>query len=230
MTSRAAGVPVEVTVDDRAALAKAFEVLASDVRLDLLHRLARPRFVPDLVRDTGLRRQTLSRHLEALVEAGLVRAVESRRGALPATSYQADPGGLFAFKESVNEIAVPAPPAPRQATRPAGAAKASRRTEAAGLLVVHGEAPGRWFALEDRDTFVVGRDARCEVPLEWDPFASARHAMLRRGPAGWTVTDLRATNPSLVNFSPLSPAGTLPLSDGDVLTVGRSHLVFRGAR
>ena len=221
---------MEVSVDDRVALAKAFEVLASDVRLDLLHRLARPRFVPDLVRDTGLRRQTLSRHLEALVEAGLVRTIESRRGALPATAYQADPGGLFAFKESVFEIAVAAPPAPRHATRLAGAAKASRRTETPGLLVVHGDAPGRWFPLEERDTFVVGRDARCEVPLEWDPFASARHAMLRRGPDGWTATDLRATNPPLVNFAAVPTGGTVRLADGDVLTVGRSHLVFRGAR
>lgn len=220
---------MEVSVDDKAALAKAFEVLASDVRLDLLHRLARPRFVPDLVRDTGLRRQTLSRHLEALVEAGLVRAVEARRGALPATSYQADPGGLFAFKESVFELAVAAPPAPRHATRPAGVARTSRRTESAGLLLVHGEAPGRWFPLEDRDAFVLGRDARCEIPLAWDPFASARHLMLRRGPGGWTATDLRATNPALVNFAPLPAGATAPVREGDVLTVGRSHLVFRSA-
>lgn len=221
---------MEVSVDDKAALARAFEVLASDVRLDLLHRLARPRFVPDLVRDTGLRRQTLSRHLEALVEAGLVRTVESRRGALPATSYQADPGGLFAFKESVLGLAVAGPPAPRHATRPAGAARTTRPPDSTGLLVVHGDAPGRWFPLDGRDSFTLGRDDRCDVALAWDPFASARHAVLRKGAAGWTLTDLRATNPTLLNFTAVVAGATVPIVDGDVLTVGRSHLVLRGAR
>lgn len=215
---------------DASQLVRVLEALASPTRLALLHRLASPAFVPDLARELALTRQTLQKHLDALVEVGLVHAQPARRGALPATQYVTSPAGLFGFKESVKAIAVPdARLLPALPTRLADSPSPQRERDGPGLLLVHGDAPGRWYPLRGGPTWVVGRDARDDVPLSYDPFASVRHAMVRRDGATWRVTDLRSTNGTSVNFAPLAPGESATLRAGDVLTVGRSHLVLRDA-
>lgn len=210
-------------------LASAMEVLASEVRVRLLHRLGSPAFVPDLAKEFALTRQAIQKHLDALESAGLVLGTPSRRGALRAREYRAHPAGLFAFKESVLAIAVQMdpgalPPAP---TLPAPMHESARGGSGTGLLLVHGDQQGRWFSLAARGSSVLGRDARVEVSLAYDPFASQRHAMLRHSPTGWTATDLRSTNGTRVNFRLLGSGETVPLRNGDLLTVGKSHLLFR---
>lgn len=209
-------------------LAKVMEVLASDVRLALLHRLGRPAFVPDLAREMGMTRQALKKHLDALEGAGLVVATPSRRGPLRATEYTAHPAGLFAFKEHVLGLAVAADPAmlPPRDTLPSLAAPASHAGAGTGLLLVHGDQPGRWFPLA-RASVVLGRDPHADVPLAWDPFASARHALLRKGAVGWTLTDLESTNGTRVNFQKVRPGESVPVRAGDLLTVGKSHMILR---
>lgn len=215
-------------VEREADLAETFAVLGSPVRVDLLHRLANPCFMPELVEATGLARQTLERHLDALLAAGLVVERRTRRGALPARVFQVSPGGLFAFKEHVRALAIDAPPeAPRiEATKAAPDAPASHR-DGRGLLLVHGDRPGRWFPLDGRAEWVLGRDANADVPLPYDSFASAKHALLRRAPAGWTITDLGSTNGSFVNFARIPPGLAHPARPGDLLTIGRSQLLLR---
>ena len=205
------------------------EVLASDVRLRLLHRLSTPAFVPDLAAEFKLTRQAIQKHLDALESAGLIVGASSRRGALRAREYRAHPAGLFAFKESVLDIALAAdagslPPTP---TLPAPTGENGRAGIGTGLLLVHGDQPGRWFALAPRGSAVLGRDASVEVPLTYDPFASGRHALLRHAPSGWTLTDLQSTNGTRVNFRRLGSGETVPLHRGDLLTIGKSHLLFR---
>lgn len=211
-------------------LASVLEVLAQPVRLALVHRLARPAFVPELVGEFGITRQALKKHLDALVAAGLVTGRAARRGALPATQYAASPAGLFAFKEGVLALAVHGDPALRvpTSTMPSHAAPAvAGHSAGAGLLLVHGESPGRWFPLGAKDSWVLGRDGGADVAIPYDPFASARHALLRRGPSGWTLTDMRSTNGTRVNFRPIAPGEAVAVRPGDLLTVGRSHLLLR---
>lgn len=219
---------VEARKEELDGIVRVLEVLSSPTRLDLLHRLATPSFVPDLAKSLGFTRQTLQRHLDELVAVGLVHASPARRGALPATQYVANPSGLFAFKENVKGIAAPDPkllPAlPTLVSEPGP--RASGR-HGAGLLLVHGDVPGRWFPLQGGPAWVVGRDARDDVPLTYDPFASVRHAMLKREGDVWKLTDLRSTNGTSVNFVPLAPGEATVVRSGDVITVGRSHLVLR---
>src|SRR5438067_758558 len=91
---------------DRDPLARRLGVLASPIRLALLHRLAAPAFVSDLAPELGLTRQALARHLDDLVEVGLVEPQrDARRGFMPATRYAASPAGLFALKEELRMLA-----------------------------------------------------------------------------------------------------------------------------
>lgn len=210
-------------------LARALEALASPLRLALLHRLARPAFIRDLARELGVTRQAVTRHLEELERVGLVVGRPSRRGALPATEYRADPAGLFAFKESVLALALPADalPADGSATR-LGSPPAGRPGRGGpGLLLVHGDAPGRWYPLSRGSSWILGRDPRNDVCLSYDPFASARHALLGRDGATWSITDLHATNGTFLDFVPLAPGETRPLRSGSVVTIGRSRLLFQ---
>lgn len=210
-------------------LARALAVLAHPLRVALLNRLGRPAFVPDLSRELGLTRQAITKHLEALEQVGLVVRQNARRGALPAAQFAASPAGLFAFKESVLALAVSTDPAVLPPTRTVrgGGKRAAAPREGAGLLLVHGDVPGRWYPLGGRGTCLVGRDRDADVSLNYDPFASARHATLRRTAAGWTLTDLHSTNGTRVNLKPVPPGETVPVQPGDLLTIGRSHLLFR---
>jgi pSer/pThr/pTyr-binding forkhead associated (FHA) protein len=70
---------------------------------------------------------------------------------------------------------------------------------------------------------VIGRREDCDLVLR-DRTVSSRHAELRVRAEGATITNLMATNGTWVNGSPVQSAR---LHDGDVLRLGRVHLVFR---
>jgi biotin operon repressor len=210
-------------------IVRAFEALSNPLRVAMLHRLAQPAFAPDLAREFQITRQAVRRHLDAMEEVGLIVGRPARRGALPATEYLASPAGLFAFKENVLSLALPSDPSrlPLAQTRPGGTARPPLPREGPGLLLVHGDAPGRWFPLSRGKSWVLGRDPRDDVPLAYDPFASARHAMLSREGTGWSLTDLHSTNGTLLDFQRLAPGETRPLRLGSVVGVGRSRLIFQ---
>lgn len=219
----------EEAVEDHVELAKALEALANPLRVAILHRLSTPAFMPDLAQELQMTRQAIKKHLDALEAVGLVTAVPSRRGALRAMEYRTNPAGLFAFKEHVWGLAIPADPSLAQpaVTMPAANTERANGSNGYGLLLVHGDQPGRWFGLNGRVPAVVGRDPKVEVSLAYDAFASARHALLRHAPGGWTVTDLQSTNGTRINFRPVPAGETITLRPGDLLTVGKSHLLLR---
>jgi hypothetical protein len=67
-----------------------------------------------------------------------------------------------------------------------------------------------------------------DVSLAYDPFASADQMRVERSGAAFAVVANEGTrNPARVNFVPLSPGLPRALAPGDVLTVGRSHLVLQ---
>jgi DNA-binding NtrC family response regulator len=98
-----------------------------------------------------------------------------------------------------------------------------------------GRAPRR-FSLADVETVTVGRgrasgpsraDEQLAIWLE-DQRVSTEHARLERGPdRRWLVRDLGSLNGVRLNGRPVTRAS---LGDGDVLEVGRTFLVFRGAQ
>ncbi len=84
----------------------------------------------------------------------------------------------------------------------------------------------RLTSLEGIERVTVGRDARSEVALAWDPEVSRAHAQLERVGGDWTIVDDGLSrNGSFVNGERVT--GRRRLGDGDVLRLGRTSLVFR---
>jgi len=72
----------------------------------------------------------------------------------------------------------------------------------------------------------IGRVATCDICLQ-DVNASRRHAAFVRQDSGWVVVDLGSTNGTLVNGKRVSQKR---LSDGDVIQVGITQLVYHEPR
>lgn len=209
-------------------LSASLEALASPTRIQILHRLSSPAYAADLARQFRMTRQAVRKHLAALAEVGLVRSRPGRRGALPATLYGVSPIGLFALKERVRALAIradpldePPPPTVHDARR-----GGPRLQPGPGLLMVHGDVPGRWLPLRG-EAWVLGREPKAEVPLPYDPYASARHALLVREEERWAVTDLDSSNGTFVDFRRLPPGVATPIRVGSILTVGHSQLLLK---
>ena len=215
-------------VEERDALATQLAVIASPVRLALLDRLVSPAFAPDLETEFGITRQSLKRHLDQLLEAGLLEAQEAKRGIFPAIQYASSATGVFALKEAIAALATP--PAASQApeTVPSRMAPQPTSGRGPGLVAVHGRRRGEWFRLDPLRVSTIGRDEANDVALPWDPFASGRHALLSRTAHAWSVRDLNSRNGTFVEFE-LVPKGTeAPLVPGDILGIGKSIFVLRG--
>lgn len=93
-----------------------------------------------------------------------------------------------------------------------------------------GEDEGEIFTLLDGH-YVLGR-TRSEAPGERaihlpDRGISRRHLQLWRRAEGTSVKDLDSRNGSFVNGTPVPQSSWLPLSDGDIIRVGESLLIFR---
>jgi len=76
------------------------------------------------------------------------------------------------------------------------------------------------------DRMVVGRLADCAIRLE-DANVSREHAAFVRDGAGWAIEDLGSTNGTLVNGEQVAQAH---LSDGDVVSVGITELIYHEPR
>jgi hypothetical protein len=78
------------------------------------------------------------------------------------------------------------------------------------------------------DRMEIGRLAGCALRID-DANASRRHAAIVADSAGWSVEDLGSTNGTFFNGELVTEL--TPLSDGDVISVGTTRLVFHaGAR
>jgi DNA-binding transcriptional ArsR family regulator len=219
------------TEDPEGRLAEMLGAIANPLRLRLVRRLQRPAFIPDLTKEFGMTRQAIKKHLDELASAGLVESAMRRRGTMPASQFFTDPTSFFTLREMVSDLGLTeATAALPRVTRVAAGGNAARQPGGAGLLMVHGDLAGRWFSLEGRSTCVVGRDAKADVSLGYDGYASGRHAMLQAEGTGWRLTDLHSTNGTRLNFLRLPRGGAAALAHGDIVSIGRTHLVLRQRR
>jgi pSer/pThr/pTyr-binding forkhead associated (FHA) protein len=105
---------------------------------------------------------------------------------------------------------------------------AAQRTGTAFLEYRDGDDAQRIVALgPERERLSVGRLAGCEVALTWDSEVSRAHALFEQAGGAWTVEDRGSSNGTLVNAARIT--GPQVLRDGDIVRVGRTHLIFHAA-
>jgi pSer/pThr/pTyr-binding forkhead associated (FHA) protein len=111
---------------------------------------------------------------------------------------------------------------PEENTEDDSLALADLRIEGPALVVRSGGGrAGETFALE-RDRVSVGRGPECDVFLD-DVTVSRKHAVLRRGPDGFTIDDEGSLNGTYVNRRRVE---TAQLEDGDEVQIGKYRLTF----
>jgi hypothetical protein len=75
------------------------------------------------------------------------------------------------------------------------------------------------------EPFTIGRARNNQAQIRHDGQLSRQHCSITRQGDGFVVQDLRSTQGTRLNDQPVrSPT---PLSDGDVITIGETHLTFR---
>lgn len=224
-------------------LARNLETLSSPTRLEILHALRAPRALheirvtPSLSRegeseDRPLSRQAVTRHLDVLVDAGLVRRTDAGPRAR-GDAFVLNHERLFAVVDEMRNLAKMRP-----LVEDASLGETIARSDAAEprlpsgprVLLAFGRDDGVSFSLAGPSgpRWTVGRAPACEIRLDYDPFLSSEHAAIERSSAGAiTIEDLDSRNGTWVNWSRLKPRSPRPLAPGDLISLGRSVLVYQ---
>jgi DNA-binding transcriptional ArsR family regulator len=219
------------------SLAAYFKALANAKRVHLLHFLVEPHHLEEIASELGVARQTAQEHVQQLVEAGLVQRVEGRGESKPVVDYVMVPQRVFHVYEMVGRLGDLEPTFEakrevRAVTVEDGgpAAARSREEDLPRLVIVHGMRIGETTTLDGAGPWLIGRDPHAAVCLDYDSFASARHAEVRRTTGGFEVADAYSSNGTFLDWKPLPRGAAIPLENGHLLRVGRTLLLFRKAR
>ncbi|MBU0677638.1 MAG: FHA domain-containing protein [Verrucomicrobia bacterium] len=89
------------------------------------------------------------------------------------------------------------------------------------MTITEGLDKGRTYELEQMPVHI-GRDPHCEICLP-DSQSSRTHAVIRCANSSFEIEDLKSRNGTRVNGVPIE---TIPLHDGDKITIGRTTLRF----
>lgn len=77
----------------------------------------------------------------------------------------------------------------------------------------------------EKDSYIIGRDPRCDIPLE-DNFISRRHARIQKSETGWVLEDLGSTNGTFIGEKRVSRQ---KLSGGEEIGMGPFRINFLAA-
>jgi len=227
-------------------LAEYLKALGNPNRLALLHALRAPRMVSDLELhpeqtregenpERPISHQAVREHLAKLRAIGVVAVQRTERDGSIVDEYVLNHQKLFAIVEELRQLGelraqeqwAPLPTiAAQRPTEPS-------RDQGPRFVLVRGQAEGRVFPLRketlsaDRG-WILGRKRGLAVSLDYDPFVSSENAEVLLNGHGFTLLDLRSSrNGTSLNFKPLPRGSSAPLRDGDIVSVGRTNLVFR---
>jgi DNA-binding transcriptional ArsR family regulator len=216
--------------DHLAALAAGLKPLSSPVRLRLLRFLTEPRYLEEIASHLHLTRQGAQRHVRLLQQAGLVERRPGSRPSGAVVEYSLRPHTLFALHEALETLSGLRSKRSEMMHRtqpglvPGGSASGSWPC----LVLVRGPRWGEHVQLRQgrERAWVIGRDDRCEVVVDYDPYASNRHAELRCAGGKFTVSDLRSTNGTTLNQAPIPRGGSVTAGHGDLIGVGHTLLLL----
>ncbi|MEA3201445.1 MAG: Inner rane component of cytoplasmic domain [Thermoplasmata archaeon] len=223
---------------DLERLSAHLRALSHPARLELLFQLRTPRAPADvdvrprrrdadLSAERTMSRQAISLHLDVLEESGFVNRLDGEGASKFVVSAQR----LFAVVEDLRGLTAiePTMRVDVDATEAEGGAAVSPEwPRSPRLVLLGGPWEGRAFGLDGPGPWSVGRSRQNDITLEYDPFASSRSAGIAREGAAFVLSsEPQARNPARVNFTPVGRGTSVPLRPGDIVGVGRSHLVFQ---
>lgn len=221
-------------------LAGTLKALGHPARLALLEALQSPSVLSEIEltvdesgqRERPLARQTIKRHLDKLLEEDLVISRSATRNYGETTEYLVDNQRLYALSQLFRSMAALRPEdEPSRETLRHPSDEADVEDAGPALVLVKGVQEGRVFELDpdgDADRWLIGRNRALAVPLDFDPFVSAENTMIRRQDDGFVVEDLpRSRNGTRLNYEPLTSGEPAALSDGDLVSLGETTLLFK---
>ncbi len=225
------------------ALAGYLRVLGHPRRLEVLSQLRVPRALGEIKLrpwrresegnpERALSRNAVERHVALLRTIGVVASRSGERDGRKVEEYSLSHARLFQVVEELRDLAQlrPRDPLAIDVTEASEAPAAAPTSSGPHLRVLSGPFEGRVHELGERGPWTVGRSAGCEIALDYDPYVSSAHAVLDRRDGRFIVKDLRTNrNGTLLNWRPIPRGAEALLEAGDVLRLGRSLLLFRGA-
>lgn len=220
-----------VTEDEYESLAAALRPFSLAQRLRLLNFLVKPHYLEEIAEHLGMSRQAAEKHVDQLLEVGLVRRQIGQRATGPVTEYVIVPQRVFAVSEDFARLGELRPAVEEESLERtmtnARTPAASTLPRGPALVVVHGMRIGHAVALAGPGPWTLGRDPDQHVALDYDPFASNKHAEVALKDGKHVVADAFSRNGTFVNWRRLERGGTATLAAGDVVGVGKSLLVYR---
>lgn len=233
---------------DFATLERYLTVLSHANRLELLRILREPKTLGEIrltpsepqageSPERTISRQAVQKHLDQLVEAGLVRVRTARRDDRRAQKeYVLDQAQLFAVVEELEKLSnlqARVEPDPYE-TAPLKESGRGDWPDGPKLVLVHGVHEGRAYPLSRSDLdeprgWIIGRGPDAHVRLDYDPYVSQENSeIVPTEDGGYELLDLRTSkNGTRLNWRQLAVGGEATLRSGDIVGVGRSLLLFR---
>lgn len=214
---------------DFGTLAKDLAAVADPARLEMLKLLVKPQRVEEIASRVRLDPALAQKHLDVLVGAGLVRReLRPLPGTTPIVVYQAQAQRVFALAEDVQKLGR------AEESDDLGKTQAVLKVSRAGallsgptLVVTHGLKLGSAFRLQGNGPWTLGRDAGAFVVVDYDPFASTKHAEIVLKGGSHVLVDAASRNGTFLNWEKLARGGEKALAPGDVIGVGKTLLVYR---
>lgn len=224
---------------DPTAFAALLATLASPPRIALLSELVEPRAIPDLRVAPGpsrstdrpevaMSRQAVREHILKLESAGLVRRVTDAPGDARERFVLHQPKVFEILEEFRKLCSLKGARETEDRTLPAPMIEGVGGPSGPRLVLVHGLHEGRAFPLAGSGPWPVGRRRGLVVSLDYDPFVSLEHAVVRATDGRSRVSDAGSSkNGTWWNWRKLAEGEERALAHGDVLGIGRSILLFR---
>lgn len=208
--------------------------LGSATRLRLLNYLTSPRYLEEIATFLEMNRYAAKKHLDQLVEVGVISKAPAQRAEGLVVEYRIVPEKLFEVFDSMRALGtlrpVGAPPEDLARTKAVEGVPRDRRTELSTprFVVVYGVDIGTTIPLgAGEGPWMIGREPDCTLRLRSDPFSSGRHAQIERRAGTYHLTDLFSTNGTMLDWERIAPGRALPLTNGQVVGVGKTLLLFR---
>lgn len=217
-------------------LAQALSALGSPTRLALMRAIRVPCTLHEIsvgslegVPDRPLARQTVTGHLERLMEVGVISSRQVMRSYGETSEFVVNHQALFGLSEEVRRLARLRPAVEPTVETIHGGVERPSDVARPCLVLVRGLDEGATFDLRpgQAQEWVIGRRRGVAVSLDFDPSISSQNSIITwQGGHHELQNDASSRNGTSLNFRRLRDDEKTPLRHGDLIGVGRVLLLY----